>query len=107
MFTEAWLEFAALMVIFAAVLGQESLLVLASLLATIIPLAWVWQRVALWHVTYERHLSETRVFEGERVTLTLRLANRKWLPLAWIRVTDRVPLAIPPEEKPLAPAHVP
>src|SRR5437867_3475121 len=107
MFTEAWLEFALLMVVLGALLGQETLLVLAALLVTIIPLAWIWQRMAWWRVTYERQLSETWVFEGERVTLTLRLANRKWLPLAWIRVIDPMPLAIPPDEKPLAPAHVP
>ncbi len=95
------------MVVFAALLGQETLLVLASLLVTIIPIAWAWQRVAFWRVTYERKLSETRVFEGERVSLSLLLSNRKWLPLAWIRVTDRMPLAIPPEEKPLAPSHIP
>jgi uncharacterized protein (DUF58 family) len=106
-FTEVWLEFAALMVVLAALLGQETLLVLATLLVTIIPLAWAWQRLALWGVAYERKLSETRVFEGERVALTLRLSNRKWLPLAWIRVTDRLPLAIPPQEKPLSPSHIP
>ncbi len=95
------------MVVFAALLGQEALLVLASLLVTIIPLAWAWQRAAFYRVTYERQLSETRVFEGERVALTLRLSNHKWLPLAWIRVTERMPLNLSPEEKPLAPSHIP
>ena len=107
MFTEVWLELAALMLLLAAFLQQPSLLVLASLLLTTIPIAWVWQRVAFWRVNYERHLSEQRVFEGERVTLTLRLSNHKWLPLAWIRVTDQIPLALPPQEKPLAPSHTP
>jgi uncharacterized protein (DUF58 family) len=107
LFTEAWLEFAALMLIFAAVLQQPSLLALAALMLTIIPIAWVWQRVALWRVSYERKLSEMRVFEGERVTLSLRLSNRKWLPLAWLRVTDQLPLVLPPEEKSLAPSHLP
>ena len=107
MFTEVWLEFAAMMLVFAALLQQPSLLLLASLLLTIVPIAWVWQRVAFWNVTYERKFDETRVFEGERVTLSLRLTNHKWLPLAWIRVTDRWPLALPPEEKPLGPSHIP
>jgi uncharacterized protein (DUF58 family) len=107
MFTSVWLEFAAMMVVFAALLGQESLLVLATLLVTILPIGWAWQRLAFWRVSYERHLSETRVFEGERVTLNLRLTNRKWLPLAWIRVTDRLPLALSPQEKTLAPSHIP
>jgi uncharacterized protein (DUF58 family) len=107
LFTEVWLEFAAMMLVFAALLQQPSLLLLASLLLTIVPVAWVWQRVAFWNVTYERKFDETRVFEGERVTLSLRLTNSKWLPLAWIRVTDRWPLALPPEEKPLGPSHIP
>lgn len=96
-----------MMVILAALLGQESLLTLASLLVITLPLAWLWQRVAFLGVSYRRELDETRVFEGERVRLTLRVSNRKWLPLAWLRVTDRMPLAISPQEKPLAPAHIP
>jgi uncharacterized protein (DUF58 family) len=57
-------------------------------------------------VSYRRALDETRVFEGERVELTLRVANKKWLPLAWIRVSDRMPLALSPVEKRLAPSHI-
>jgi len=81
--------------------------IFGAVFVTLLPIGWAWQRLAFWRVSYERHLSETRVFEGERVTLNLRLTNRKWLPLAWIRVTDRLPLAISPEEKPLAPSHIP
>lgn len=96
-----------MMVLLAAVLGQETLLTLASLMVTTIPLAWLWQRVAFVGVGYQRQLNETRVFEGEQVTLTLRLSNRKWLPLAWVRVSDRMPLALSPLEKPLSPSHIP
>ncbi len=96
-----------MMVIFAALLGQETLLTLASLLVVTLPLAWVWQRLAFLGVAYERRLSETRVFQGEHVTLTLRVTNRKWLPLAWLRVNDRMPLALSPREKPLSPSHIP
>jgi uncharacterized protein (DUF58 family) len=52
-------------------------------------------------------LNETRVFEGEQVTLTVRVGNGKWLPLAWLRVVDQMPLALEPLEKPLAPSHLP
>ncbi len=96
-----------MLVILAALLGQETLLTLASLLVITLPLAWVWQRVAFLGVTYQRVLNETRVFEGERVVLSLRVANRKWLPLAWLRVNDQMPLALTPQEKPLAPSHLP
>lgn len=96
-----------MLVILAALLGQETLLTLASLLVITLPLAWVWQRVAFLGVTYQRVLNETRVFEGERVVLSLRVSNRKWLPLAWLRVNDQMPLALTPQEKPLAPSHLP
>ncbi len=95
------------MVVLATIFGQETLLTIASLLVITLPLAWVWQRVAFVGVTYHRQLNETRVFEGEQVTLTLRVSNRKWLPLAWLRVTDQMPLAISPLEKPLSPSHLP
>lgn len=95
------------MVVLAALFGQETLLTLASLLVITIPFSWLWQRVAFYRVSYQREMDETRVFEGERVTLTLRVTNQKWLPLAWLRVSDQMPLAIAPEEKALAPAHIP
>lgn len=107
MFTSAWLELALLLVVLAALFGQETMLALASLLVITLPLSWVWQRVAFYRVTYQRQLNETRVFEGEAVTLTLRVTNRKWLPLAWLRMSDQMPLAISPQEKPLAPSHIP
>lgn len=94
------------MIVLASLLGQESLLTLAALLVVAIPFGWLWQRLAFYRVAYQRHLNETRVFEGETVTLTLTLTNRKWLPLAWLRVTDQVPLAIAPLEKPLSPSHL-
>lgn len=95
-----------MLVILAALLGQETLLTLSTLLVIILPLAWAWQRVAFYGVSYRRQLDETRVFEGETVTLTLRLANRKWLPLAWVRVSDLIPLALTPREKKLSPSHL-
>lgn len=96
-----------MMVVLAAVFGQETLLTLASLLVITLPLAWLWQRVAFLGVAYQRVLSETRVFEGEHVVLTLRVSNRKWLPLAWLRVSDHMPLALTPQEKSLSPSHIP
>jgi uncharacterized protein (DUF58 family) len=107
LFTFVWLEFALVMIVLAAMFGQPTLLTIASLLVITLPLAWLWQRFAFLRVTYQRQLNETRVFEGEQVTLTLRVANRKWLPLAWLRVTDQMPLALTPREKTLAPSHLP
>src|SRR5581483_11217959 len=96
-----------MMVVLAALLGQDNLLALAVLLVVTIPLAWAWQRLAFLRVSYTRRLSETRVFEGERVTLSITVKNAKWLPLAWIRIIDQMPLVLEPKEKKLAPSSIP
>ena len=67
MFTQAWLEFAALLLVSAALFQQPYLLLLASLLLTVVPAGWLWQRVSLWRVTYERRLSEAREREVELI----------------------------------------
>lgn len=107
MFNESWLRFAALMILLGAAVQSNSLLVLATLLLVVIPVAWAWNRVALYRVTYERQLSEHRVFVGETVDLSVRVSNRKILPLAWVTINDRFPETLAPENKTLAPSHIP
>ncbi len=107
MFNESWIRLAILMIFFGAVLDSPSLIVLAALLLTVIPIAWAWNRVSLWRVTYDRVLSEHRVFVGETVDLSVRVQNRKLLPLTWVRVDDQFPSILPPINKPLTPSHIP
>ncbi len=107
MFNEAWIRFAVLMIVFGAVLRANALIVLAALLNTIIPVAWAWNRVALWRVEYDRVLSEHRIFVGEVIDLSVRVTNRKLLPLAWVKIDDQFPATLAPENKKLAPSHIP
>lgn len=107
MFNSSWITFAALMVLFGVLVKSTALIALAALLLTIIPVAWAWHRVALWRVSYERALSEHRVFVGETIDLSVRVSNRKILPLAWIKIDDRFPATLAPRNKPLAPSHIP
>ncbi len=107
MFNSSWLRFAALMILFGVGLKSPALVVLAIMLLTIIPVAWAWNRAALYRVSYERALSEHRVFAGETIDLTIRVNNRKLLPLAWVRVDDPFPAMLPPTNKELAPSHIP
>lgn len=107
MFNESWLRFAALMILLGAAVQSNSLLVLAALLLVVIPVAWAFNRVALYRVSYERQLSEHRVFVGETVDLSVRVSNRKILPLAWVTIDDRFPETLAPENKTLAPSHTP
>ena len=107
MFNDSWLRFAALMILLGATVQSSSLLVLAALLLVVIPVAWAWNRVALWRVSYDRALSEHRVFVGEQIDLCVRVGNRKILPLAWIKIDDQFPAILKPANKELSPSHIP
>lgn len=49
-------------------------------------LAWAYRRRALRHVTYERTFSTAAAYEGDSVEMIERIANRKLLPLPWLRL---------------------
>lgn len=73
------------------IIGQGLVLAfgIMGLLAGVISLVWnVW---SLEDVLYERRLPERRLFLGEEVPLTVRLTNKKPVPLTWIRVADDIP----------------
>lgn len=107
MFNDSWIRFAILMVLFGVALQSQALIVLAALLLTIIPVAWAWNAASLWRVEYSRELGEHRVFVGETIDLSVAVANRKLLPLAWVKIDDQFPALLAPENKPLAPSHIP
>ncbi len=107
MFTETWLILAIMVGVLGVIFSQGALLTLGVLLLTVLPTAWLWDRLALRAVTYERLFSEKRAFVGETIRLTLRVTNRKPLPLAWLRADDNFPEALPLVERQLAPSPVP
>jgi uncharacterized protein (DUF58 family) len=59
-------------------------------------LAHAWTALSLRRVSYSRRLSAARAFCGDPVSLETSLANAKPLPLAWIEVWERIPLALGP-----------
>lgn len=80
-----------------SLLSQEALIFLASLftlLLAVIP--DLWYRYALCHLVVRQQVSQGRLFFGEEVMLSVTIENRKWLPLPWLTVEDKItpPLAI-------------
>lgn len=53
-------------------------------------IAWISGRYALSRVSFERTLRPARLFPGDRAELTLRIENRKIVPLAWLSLVDPV-----------------
>ena len=73
------------------ILGQIPLLLVAFLLLLVWGTTHLWERYALSRVEYHRRLSTKRAFFGEEMLLELELANRKLLPLPWVKIDDELP----------------
>ncbi|MDP9237749.1 MAG: DUF58 domain-containing protein [Chloroflexota bacterium] len=91
MLRDAWPYGAGALIIVgvAAQNGAVAALGFAVLLAC--GAAMLWARWSLRRLTYERYVPEDHAFTGERLAVTLRMTNRKLLPLPWIEARDHFP----------------
>ena len=53
-------------------------------------ISWLWNKVSLEDLYYQRTLDQQRVFIGEETTLTITLSNRKPIPLARVEIQDEI-----------------
>jgi uncharacterized protein (DUF58 family) len=84
--------------VLAAWHSQAGILLLTGLFLSTAGLARLWNRLCLTGVRAERHLNGTRFFPGEPIACTLRLCNRKPLPLAWVQLENDLPVGFHLEE---------
>ena len=94
LFTAIVLAGVAGLLVAAAWTRQTAVVIPLGLVLSMAGLSFLWSRCALRGVSCERTMSAVRVFPGEMIELTLRLSNRKALPLPWISVCDRIPQGI-------------
>ena len=94
MFNESWIILAIFISMLGFALRMDGMMTIAALLLTVIPIAWLWNRNVLRRVEYSRTLSEHRAFVGETLELSLRITNRKLLPIPWIKIEDELPSRI-------------
>lgn len=86
-------NYAILLGIMAAIgillfLPAISIVAATALLA--LGIAWLYGHYALSGITYDRELLPARLFPGDSAALSIRLVNRKPLPLAWLSMTDPI-----------------
>ena len=92
---ESWLSASLVLIVIGLMAESVPLVGLGALVLGMGGAARLWSRLSLEGVEYGRDLAERRVFVGERVALTLRLANNKLLPVPWIEVRERLPGGAP------------
>ncbi|MBM3945784.1 MAG: DUF58 domain-containing protein [SAR202 cluster bacterium] len=56
--------------------------------------AWLWGRLAIERLTFQRTISRNRLFLNETATVSMAVTNRKRLPLARVRVVDNYPAGL-------------
>ncbi len=67
--------------------------------------AWTWARYALHRLETEVEISQTHAFVGETLTLRLRLANRKIIPLSALQVRVNLPEILEPSNQSFSKLH--
>ncbi len=88
-----WLQLTVVLFLLGIVLSNGAIIGLSVFLMAAGFLAGYWSRHVLDKVTYERIIPENRAFQGENISVTLRLVNDKMLPVPWIELRDAVPEA--------------
>lgn len=106
-YTEAWVVLALLLILIGLVSRRPALLTIAALLLVILPAAWIWNRLALQGVVYERVFGERRAFAGENICLIIRITNRKLLPVPWLKTEDEIPIQLPLLDAAIQPSYKP
>jgi uncharacterized protein (DUF58 family) len=94
-YTDAWLVLAVILAGIGLLLDNGFFTTVALSLLVLVGSTWLWSSASLLGLDYTRSFQETRAFQGEEITLTLEVINRKPLPLTWLSIHDVFPAALP------------
>ncbi len=106
-FREAWLVVGVLLFLIGFAAAQPSIAGVGLVIVVLGGVARFWSKHLFDRVTLKRQTAENRVFIGEKVPLSVELANEKLLPLPWYEWRLAVSEDLPVEGEHLASAAVP
>ena len=86
-----WLWLAVIILIVSLALQQVALALICLLFLLTGGVARLWNRFCLHRIEYHRRLSHHQVFFGDEIVLEIEVANRKPLPLPWLKIEDELP----------------
>ncbi len=86
-----WFQLTLVLFIIGIALSSGPVIGLSVFLMAAGFLARWWAHHVMDNVRYERIIPQNRAFQGEGLSLTLRLINDKLLPIPWIEIRDAVP----------------
>ena len=95
--------------VLVVVLGVATGEIIVSLVAATVLVAgwaaWTWTRYALHQLETDVTISQTHAFVGETLDLTLKLENRKIIPLTALQVRINLPEILEPSNEPFSKLH--
>lgn len=83
--------FLIFLLVFAAAVRQDFIFTVLYLFAGAYLIGNWWSRKSLDSVTYHRSF-DNRVFLNEEIKVKLKVSNRSWLPVVWLRVNESLPV---------------
>lgn len=95
----SWLPLLILTGVMGIVFRMPWLVVFSVSVILIFTTAQVWNKRSLQGIKIERLFHYRRGFAGEPLNFTLLVENQKWLPVNWLKVEDRWPYAVGPENR--------
>ena len=98
MLREGWGYFSAALIVIGLITQNAAVVTLGFAVVIACSGATLWARYSLRRVLYERLIPEDHAFAGERLGVTLRITNRKPLPLPWIEAREQFPEDMLPAE---------
>ncbi len=102
-----WLPIPLFMLAVGLVSSNGPLIGLGAFVLMAALVAKTWSDHVFDMLRFERRIPENRAFAGEKLNMTLRLINDKFLPVPWIELRDLVPEELPEGEEHLSPSGSP
>jgi len=94
MYTQGWLLVGWILLAVGLAARHALAFLLGAVVLCSAGASYLWDRFCLVGVEYRRSFTPRRAFYGETVTFTMEVTNRKPLPLAWLEVTDELPVEL-------------
>ena len=95
---DIWILMFAALILIGIFAGQGIIVGLGAMGLIVAGASWLWNRLSLEEVRYERQIAQSRVFMGEETTLAISVVNRKPIPIGRVDIEDEFPEEIEIED---------
>lgn len=95
---DIWILMFAALILIGVFAGQGIIVGMGVMGLIVAGASWLWNRLSLEEVRYERKVAQSRVFMGEKTTLSVSVVNRKPVPIGRVDIEDEFPEEIEIED---------